>query len=501
MANARGILTTAPQFVEVQSPERAEHVAVRSPAATSWVRIAFAIDGAMLVVAAAAAELGARAAGVGTIPPLWLAAFTVAVLIGLYARSMYDWHIRLQALEDVRTVLAVTAISAIAVLTFRVALSSDLFLAEQTLRMWAFAAFYVAAGRVALDWSQAQARRHGETGRPTLIVGAGRIGRLTAKRLAEHPEFGLRPIGFLDKEPRTGASSELPVLGASWDLEQVITENSVEHVVVTFSTAPNAVLLREIKRCEELGVGVSLVPRLFERVSGRVSVDHIGGLPLLTAHRPNPKGWQFRLKYAGDRVVAALLLLLLLPLIVAAAIAVRVGLGSPVLFRQRRVGCNGQEFEMLKFRTMHGSPVDGEADADWADEQLGASVLPTGIPEERTTRVGALLRALSIDELPQLWNVLAGQMSLVGPRPERSAYVRKFQGNVYRYEERHRVKSGITGWSQVNGLRGKTSLSDRVEWDNYYIENWSLLLDVKILLLTLLAVPKAFSKSEKPAGR
>jgi exopolysaccharide biosynthesis polyprenyl glycosylphosphotransferase len=451
----------------------------------------------MLLAAIAATELGATAAGVEHVPVVWLVIFPLLVLVGLYGRSMYDWHIRLQALDDVRVVLVTTALAGMTVLSLRVitgGAGDDL--SAQTLRLWAFAAFYVAAGRVAIHWSQVRARTHGDTAKPTLVVGAGRVGRLTAKRLLEHPEFGLKPVGFLDKEPRRDPAAILPVLGASWDLEQVISDHAIEHVVVTFSTAPNEVLLREMRRCEELGVSVSLVPRLFERVTGKLSVEHIGGLPLLSARRPNPKGWQFAVKYAADRVVAAFLLLLVLPLLVAAAVAVRISVGSPIFFRQRRIGLDGREFEMLKFRTMRGSPADGEADADWAGEQLGAELPVAAKPAERTTRVGRLLRTASIDELPQLLNVLLGQMSIVGPRPERSAFVRMFEGNVYRYEERHRVKSGITGWAQVNGLRGKTSLSDRVEWDNYYIENWSLWLDVKILLQTLLAVPKAFSHSD-----
>jgi lipopolysaccharide/colanic/teichoic acid biosynthesis glycosyltransferase len=164
---------------------------------------------------------------------------------------------------------------------------------------------------------------------------------------------------------------------------------------------------------------------------------------------------------------------------------------GPLFFRQRRIGRDGREFDILKFRTMSGSPDEhGEADADWAAGTLGAaSPPPAQAPApERRTRFGAVLRRYSLDELPQLFNVLRGEMSLVGPRPERASYAKLFEDRLYRYGDRHRVKSGLTGWAQVHGLRGKTSLSDRVEWDNYYIENWSLWLDLKILLMTLSAV-------------
>jgi lipopolysaccharide/colanic/teichoic acid biosynthesis glycosyltransferase len=222
----------------------------------------------------------------------------------------------------------------------------------------------------------------------------------------------------------------------------------------------------------------------------RVSVAHLGGLPLVSVHPADPRGFQFALKYALDRLTSAAMIVLVSPVLIAATIATYVSVGRPILFRQRRIGRDGVEFDMLKFRTMKGSPDErGELDAGWADRQLGGSEAATGTPaEDPRTRVGAILRRTSIDELPQLFNVLLGHMSLVGPRPERTHYVRRFEGNVYRYGERHRVKSGITGWAQVNGLRGQTSLEDRVEWDNHYIENFSLWLDLKILLLTVAAV-------------
>jgi lipopolysaccharide/colanic/teichoic acid biosynthesis glycosyltransferase len=165
--------------------------------------------------------------------------------------------------------------------------------------------------------------------------------------------------------------------------------------------------------------------------------------------------------------------------------------GRPIFFRQPRVGRDGHVFDMLKFRTMRGTPeLGGELDAHWASIAVGdgngGAEPATG--DDRRTRLGRVLRRLSIDELPQLWNVLRGDMSLVGPRPERVHYVELFEEAIYRYPDRHRVKSGLTGWAQVNGLRGETSLADRIEWDNFYIENWSPWLDVKIILKTLPAL-------------
>jgi exopolysaccharide biosynthesis polyprenyl glycosylphosphotransferase len=213
-----------------------------------------------------------------------------------------------------------------------------------------------------------------------------------------------------------------------------------------------------------------------------VEVEHLGGIPLLRAAPADPRGWQFSIKYAIDRVVAALALLLTAPLFAGLALAVRLSSPGPVLFRQRRIGLDGHEFVMLKFRSMR---IAEPGEQFVPDEGLA----PGGVEgTDRRTRVGNVMRRLSLDELPQLLNVLRGDMSLVGPRPERTHFVRDFEERVYRYEDRHRVKSGLTGWAQVQGLRGQTSLADRVEWDNYYIENWSLWLDLKIVLSTLPAL-------------
>jgi exopolysaccharide biosynthesis polyprenyl glycosylphosphotransferase len=488
-----GTTAAASQPVQARREQLAARFQLRPDAA--WALARFSLDGALLAAAGLAAALGSRAAEVEAAPVGWMVLFGAFVIAANAARGMYRPRLRAELLEDLRGVVAATSLAAVAVLTLRAFLTDPSELAAQVIRPWAFATVYVAAGRVALHWSQTQARRHGEALRPTLIVGAGRIGRLMAKRLLEHPELGLRPIGFLDKEPMDAQDGApvLPVLGASWDLDRVVEERGVQQVIVSFSTAPDEVLLRIFRRCEELGVSVAFVPRLFEKVTGRLTVDHLGGLPLIAARAPNPRGLQFAIKYAADRLVAAGLLLLAAPFMLAAGLGVLATLGRPILFRQRRVGRDGREFEMLKFRTMRMQTTDGHE----LDVALPPDTAPGGVEgEDRRTAFGAFLRKLSIDELPQLLNVLKGEMSLIGPRPERPNFVGLFEQSVYRYGDRHRVKSGITGWAQVNGLRGRTSLADRVEWDNYYIENWSLWLDLKILLLTGVAVLRSSRQVE-----
>ena len=487
LTNAEALPALEP--VELQ---RLEERPQQRQRARTWPRAALVLDVAMLAAAGVATQLGADAAGIARIAPIWLVAYGALVLLSLYLRGMYGWRLRVSALDDARAIVVATALASMGVLSFRILLPGGVDdLAPQSLRLLVFSAVYLAAGRVALDWAQVSARRDGDLARPTLIVGAGRVGRLTARRLLDHPELGLRPVGFIDKEPLDEPGLPVPVLGASWDLERLIEQHGVEHVVVTFSTAPNDVLLREARRCEELGVSVSLVPRLFERVTERLSVEHIGGLPLLSTRRTDPKGWQFAVKYAADRLVAGVLLLVALPVFLFLALGTVISVGRPIFFRQPRYGRDGREFEMLKFRSMRASsePV--------LLPDLPPDTAPGGVEgDDRRTRFGTFLRRTSLDELPQLLNVLNGDMSLIGPRPERPDFARLFEQNVYRYGERHRVKSGITGWAQVHGLRGRTSLSDRVEWDNYYIENWSLWLDVKILLMTLWAVRRYFALAE-----
>jgi exopolysaccharide biosynthesis polyprenyl glycosylphosphotransferase len=445
----------------------------------------------MLLTAGVATTLGASAAGVPAPPAIWLVVFTAFTLAVCAVRGLYASRLRYELLEDVRSVVIATSLAAMGVLTLRELVAPPEDLSGQTIRIWAFATAYVAAGRVALHWSRVQSYRHGESMRPTLIIGAGNVGRLAAKRLLAHPELGLKPIGFLDKDPLAAEDDSLPipVLGASWDLDRVADQHRIEQVIITFSRAPHEVLLRLVKRCEELGLHVAFVPRLYESMTSRLTVEHIGGLALISARRSNPKGIQFAIKYAADRLVAAVLLLLALPIMVPAAIGILLTLGRPIFFRQVRVGRDGRTFAMLKLRTMRPHV---EEELPPATLDLPPDTAPGGVEGgDRRTRLGALLRRTSLDELPQLINVLKGEMSLIGPRPERPEFVGMFEESVYRYSDRHRVKSGITGWAQVNGLRGKTSLSDRVEWDNYYIENWSLWLDLKVLLLTFLAVARS----------
>jgi exopolysaccharide biosynthesis polyprenyl glycosylphosphotransferase len=354
-------------------------------------------------------------------------------------------------------------------------------------RAWLFGSAFLIGERLLLQLTREALRAGRRIGEPVLIVGAGRVGAAVEHRLEEQPEIGLRPIGFLDHDPvpvegdtRTG-----PVLGAPDQLAEIAEQTGTRSVILAFINEPDSVLIPIVRECEAAGLSVYLVPRLFESMSDRFTLEHLGGLPLLGLQNVHPKGWQFAVKHAFDRVAAALILIVLSPLMLIAAIAIKLSSPGPVFFRQRRVGRDERAFDMLKFRSMRVAPAEPEIVVSGVPEDLA----PGGVEgDDRRTSIGRMLRRMSLDELPQLINVLRGEMSIVGPRPERPEFVELFDRSVLHYGARHRVKSGMTGWAQVHGLRGRTSLSDRLEWDNYYIQNWSLWLDLKILLMTIVAI-------------
>jgi exopolysaccharide biosynthesis polyprenyl glycosylphosphotransferase len=487
--------TARPEAVARRAQARGSRLRLRRT--TAWALSCLAVDVTMLALAAGATALGARAAGFASPSTVWVMAFS-ALCVALYAsRRLYAHSFRLRSLDDAKSIFIATTAAAMAVLTIRVLVGDSDELAADSLRLWAFAAVYVSAGRIALYWSQQRARAVGESFRPTLIVGAGKVGGLVAKRLLESPELGLRPVAFLDKEPLSDTLDAvgLPVAGASSELDEVVSRYGIEQAVITFSTAPDEVLLRIVRRCEELGVNVAVVPRLFERMPEAYRIEHLGGIPLITPRPADPKAWQFRIKYAFDRIAAGIALVFLSPVLLGVSLAILLTTGRPILFRQTRIGRDGRSFAMLKFRSMREPRAAGKPGRLRVVPPEGLG--PGGVEgEDRRTRLGSILRRLSIDELPQVLNVVRGDMSLVGPRPERPEFVADFEKTIYRYSDRHRVKSGITGWSQVHGLRGRTSLADRAEWDNYYIENFSLWLDVKIVLMTFGAVVSSFARVE-----
>ena len=418
----------------------------------------------------------------------WAVAFAAGTLFSLWRRGLYGFRLRASAVDGLGQVWAAATQAAIGLVVLRVLAGGGPHLLGQGVRVWAFSGVFLCAGRLGAVYDGRRARREMESGLRTLIVGSDEVGHALARRLVERPDAGLDPVGFLDSPTAATPAADLPpLIGTLDDFDAVLERYAVEQVLIAFPEGGYERLVDLLRRCRTRGVRAAFVPRLLEEFGERLQVDYLGAVPIVRSDQVNPAGWLFTAKYAVDRAVAALALVVLAPVMLLIAALVRLTSPGLALYRQPRVGRDGRTFDILKFRTMRGDAAPTDGNALWAAAMVGEHNV--GLEEQdRRTAVGKLLRKWSLDELPQLINVLRGDMSFVGPRPERTDYVPDFERHIHRYNDRHRVKSGITGWAQVQGLRGETSLSDRVEWDNYYIENWSWRLDAKIMLLTLPAV-------------
>ena len=425
-----------------------------------------------------------------SIPPIWISSLYVPAVIALLAlRSVYRRRLNRKFLDEIGPIETTAALASMLLLSAMLLADVPGNVGGTVLRVWICAAVLMPLGRLIRSTIQRSLRRHHHLVSPTLIVGNGRVAYQIIERLKSSPEYGLSPIGLVDAEPPWAGTegrdlaSTIAYLGTPDTIEQAIADTAAEGIVIAFSRTHDELLARIVRIAHQHGVRLWVVPRMFDVVGERARVEHVGGLPLLALPHNNPRSWQFAVKHAGDRIAAAIGLLLISPLFLTLVVLVRLSSPGPIFFGQPRVGRDGNVFDCLKFRSMR-PPRDSDADFE-----LKAGAAPGGVEGvDRRTKIGKIMRATSMDELPQLLNVLKGDMSLVGPRPERPEFVELFDAQIRRYGERHRVKSGMTGWAQVHGLRGQTSIADRAEWDNYYIENWSLALDLKILALTIPAV-------------
>jgi exopolysaccharide biosynthesis polyprenyl glycosylphosphotransferase len=406
-------------------------------------------------------------------------------IIILAFRGGYERRLRARPRDGGGTVVGAVSLGVMVIAVGEIYIRHESIALGVLAHVWALSIVFVHASRSIVALWQRWARARGLVARPTLIIGAGVVGARIASRLMDDAQYGLRPVGFLDEDPAPLITTVagLPVLGAPDQLTTVARDAGAEHVVLAFSACADRSFIPLLRQIKDAGLDVTLVPRMFEAINDRVSFESIGGIPVLGLRATDPLGWRFALKHAFDRVVAAALLLLLAPVMLALATAVRLSSPGHVLFTQVRIGRDGRPFELLKFRSMRGATPENSR----FEPPDGCG--PGGVEGiDRRTAIGRFMRRTSLDELPQLINVLKGEMSLVGPRPERVEFVEGFRRDVERYGDRHRVRAGITGWAQVHGLRGQTSIADRAEWDNFYIENWSLKLDLRILAMTPLAV-------------
>jgi exopolysaccharide biosynthesis polyprenyl glycosylphosphotransferase len=305
-----------------------------------------------------------------------------------------------------------------------------------------------------------------------LVVGGGDIAQRVIASLAEHDEYGLRVVGAADDDPKLNAAElGAQIVGGVDDVPHVVRALDVDVVIVAFSAASQRDMVDVMRAAMAAGAVVWVVPRFFELGAADDNGDHLWGLPIVRLQTPARSRREWILKRALDFGLAGIGVIALAPVLGIIALLIRLQSGRPILLRQTRVGIDGRPFEIFKFRTMSAAGSNVES-TEWAAD------------EARMTRVGRILRETNLDELPQLFNVLRGEMSLVGPRPERPYFVDLFTDLYPSYDKRHRLPAGVTGWAQVHGLRGDTSIEERAAFDNYYIENWSLAQDLKILVRT-----------------
>jgi exopolysaccharide biosynthesis polyprenyl glycosylphosphotransferase len=334
----------------------------------------------------------------------------------------------------------------------------------------------VVLGRVVTTQLILLGRRRGLVSHRALLIGGGPVSGELARILATKRRYGLLPVGFVDNGELDCPAPILPRLGSVTDIEDVVRRFGVEVAICADGDFSEHELIELVRRPDCLRCDLIVVPRLHQFHTQVGQADHIGAVPVMRIRTPSLSGPAWMVKRAFDILVSVTALTVLSPLLLLAAVAVRIEGGPGVLFRQDRVGRDGRVFSCLKFRSLRPA-TDDESATRWSvadDARIGP--------------VGRLLRRTSFDELPQLLNILRGDMTLVGPRPERPHFVRQFSMEFPRYDQRLRVPAGLTGLAQVSGLRGDTPIADRARFDNYYIEHWSLWLDVKILLRTLVEV-------------
>ncbi|MBI5815059.1 MAG: undecaprenyl-phosphate glucose phosphotransferase [Nitrospinae bacterium] len=318
-------------------------------------------------------------------------------------------------------------------------------------------------------------RAKGYNLRYVLIVGAGDLGRALADTFARHPESGLCLVGMLSDDPADIGKriAGFEVIGAIDDVKEIIQQRTIDQIFVALPRHADERLEKTLNLLGDEMVDVKLAPDILQFMRLNAGVEDFDGIPIVSLSESPMYGWNVVLKRVFDIVVATMSIILWSPVMAAIAVMIKLESRGPVLYRQERMSLGGGKFVIYKFRSMKQDAESGTG-AVWAAKDDG-----------RRTRVGEFIRRTSLDELPQLFNVVKGDMSLVGPRPERPVFVEDFRKSVPMYMLRHKMKAGITGWAQVNGLRGNTSLEKRIEYDLYYIENWSLMFDIKIILLTL----------------
>lgn len=397
----------------------------------------------------------------------------LAHIIHFSYQGYYKVRLRRNRLDDLFLVLLNTIVTAFIIILMFSYMKSYQFIGYEVSHKYLMvyvpvAVFFIFCTRLLVFkiFQRSRLKRNGVS--RVLIAGINDLAVMTADNLKKYSHFGIEISGFLAPEPGEG------VLGNYDELERVVAEHGITDLVIALPSKEYDTSMKLIETANNLMIEIRLVPDILQIASLRAGMEHIEGVPIINLGDIPLQGWQLVFKRIFDFVCSFVGLIILSPVLILIALLVKLTSRGPVFYIQTRIGMDGKHFRMIKFRTM----VTG------AENGTGPIWSPPN--DSRVTAVGRVLRKFSIDELPQLFNVLAGQMSLVGPRPERPELVEKFKQNIPRYMLRHSVKTGMTGWAQVHGLRGNTPLDKRIEFDIYYIQNWSFRLDLQILWRTLL---------------
>lgn len=404
----------------------------------------------------------------------------VVIIITLfYLSQMYHQRRAMSRIDRGRNMVGAITIGALLVngiqeLIFKSTVFSVDYPRSMFFYVWIFSVVLVLAGREIIGALRTWMRRHNIERANLVIVGMGKIARDIARKVQNSPELGYRIIGIVPVRSYSKNNLHgIPVIGDYHELPYLIDLYSVEQVIIAVPDAQRNELAELIALCRRGRVDIKIYPDMFSYMARDMSVDDLGGTPLLTVRDIAMRGWKLSLKRWMDIVGAVIGLIFLSPFMLLTALLIRLESEGPIFLTQERMGLDERPFDMIKFRSMR---QDAEATGPgWTVEN-----------DPRVTKLGRIMRRTNWDEIPQLINVLIGEMSLVGPRPERPMYVQEFRDSIPRYMERHREKSGMTGWAQVNGLRGDTSIQERTVFDLWYVENWSLWLDLKIIIRTIL---------------
>jgi exopolysaccharide biosynthesis polyprenyl glycosylphosphotransferase len=406
----------------------------------------------------------------------------LSILIVFFIYRLYHQRRAVSRVDEFYAVFGAVSIGtmmsvAITALTFKNSVLELDFSRAMIVYAWLLTIVLVMLGRLVHSWFLGRARAAGWGRVRVLIVGTGDVAQMILQKIQWSPWLAYEIVGLVAKNGNGNPAPEtilgVPMLGHAGELPRLIDEHRVNEVIIALPEAPHQETLSIIALCDRSTISVKVFPDVFQFIAGQVGIDDLGGLPLLSVRDVALRGWRLTVKRGVDVIGSGVTLVLLSPLMLLVALLIKLESPGPVFYVQERMGLDARPFPMLKFRSMR-------QDA----EQNGPGWTRPNDP--RRTRLGALMRRLNIDELPQFINVLIGDMSMVGPRAERPVYVDQFKKSIPRYMDRHREKAGITGWAQVNGLRGDTSIAERTKYDLWYIENWSLLLDFKILIRTVL---------------